>query len=83
MKTRFYKMRKGKWFCGVLAGLADSFHINLSLMRILFLLFSFMEYGIGFLIYLVLIFVLPYKEDLIEEAYGTGPRKRKNADKIR
>ena len=86
MKDKFYRLRKGKWLFGIIAGLADSFHLDVNLLRILFLLFCFWEYGIGILIYVILAWILPYKEDKIEaemrEAYGTGPRKRKEAEKI-
>ena len=33
----------------------------------------------GIIIYVILASILPVKEDIEEEMYGTGPRKRKEA----
>ena len=41
-----------------------------------------MNFGLGILIYVLLTMVMPYKEDLEEEMYGTGPRKIKEAEPI-
>lgn len=41
------------------------------------------NFGLGILIYILLAMVMPYKEDLEEEMYGTGPRKRKEAEAIK
>lgn len=79
METKFYKQRKNRLVAGVIAGLADKYGWNLALARVLAAL---LIYGTGFgvLLYILLAIFLPYKEDLLEERYGRGPRRRKDAD---
>ncbi|HER7020192.1 TPA: PspC domain-containing protein [Streptococcus pyogenes] len=79
METKFYKQRKNRLVAGVIAGLADKYGWDLALARVLAVL---LIYGTGFgvLLYILLAIFLPYKEDLLEERYGRGPRRRKDAD---
>ncbi|HEP1273366.1 TPA: PspC domain-containing protein [Streptococcus pyogenes] len=79
METKFYKQRKNRLVAGVIAGLADKYGWDLALSRVLAAL---LIYGTGFgvLLYILLAIFLPYKEDLLEERYGRGPRRRKDAD---
>ena len=82
MKVTFYKTKRNQLLTGVLAGLADRFKFDLSLIRFLYILFTIAAFGLGILIYIALSVLLPYKEDLEAEMYGTGPRKRKDAEPI-
>ena len=82
MKVNFYKTKRNRLLTGVLAGLADRFKFDLSLIRFLYILFTIASFGLGILIYIALSVLLPYKEDLEAEMYGTGPRKRKDAEPI-
>ncbi|HFS8517841.1 TPA: PspC domain-containing protein [Streptococcus pyogenes] len=79
METKFYKQRKNRLVAGVIAGLADKYGWDFALARVLAAL---LIYGTGFgvLLYILLAIFLPYKEDLLEERYGRGPRRRKDAD---
>ncbi|HER1635972.1 TPA: PspC domain-containing protein [Streptococcus pyogenes] len=79
METKFYKQRKNRLVAGVIAGLADKYGWDLALARVLAAL---LIYGTGFgvLLYILLAIFLPYKEDLLVERYGRGPRRRKDAD---
>ncbi|HES9303309.1 PspC domain-containing protein [Streptococcus pyogenes] len=81
METKFYKQRKNRLVAGVIAGLADKYGWDLALARVLAAL---LIYGTGFgvLLYILLAIFLPYKEDLLEERYGRGPRRRKDADAL-
>lgn len=83
METMFYKKRQGKMLEGVLAGLSDKFHWDVSLVRILFAIFMYFSFGFGLFLYIVLAIFLPYKEDIDKERYGTGPRKRKEAEPVK
>ncbi|HEK9073809.1 TPA: PspC domain-containing protein [Streptococcus equi subsp. zooepidemicus] len=79
MESKFYKQRKNKLVAGVVSGLADKYGWDLPLARVLAaLLIYFTRFGV--VIYILLAIFLPYKEDLIEERYGRGPRRRKDAD---
>ena len=75
MKTKFYKLRRNRVISGVLSGLADKFNFDLGLLRFLFIIFTVFNFGLGILIYILLAVVMPYKEDVEAEMYGTGPRK--------
>ena len=83
MKTKFYKLRRNSAVSGVLAGLSDKFGLDVGLVRFLFILFTIFNFGLGIIIYIILAAVMPYKEDVEEEMYGTGPRKRKEAEAIK
>lgn len=82
MGTKFYKLRRGKVISGVLAGLSDKYNWDLSITRILFGIFVYFSFGFAVFLYILLAVTLPYKEDLIEEEFGRGPRKRKDADVV-
>lgn len=82
MESTFYRKRQGKLLSGVLAGLSDKFRWDLALVRILAAIFFYFSKGFVLFLYLVLTIILPYKEDVEREAYGMGPRKRKEAQII-
>ena len=39
-------------------------------------------YDFGIVIYILLAIFLPYKEDITRDHYGTGPRRRKDAEVV-
>lgn len=61
---RAYRLRKGKVVGGVCAGIAEYFDIDPVLLRIGFAV-SFFVYGTGFLLYIILMIALPYKEEVM------------------
>ena len=70
MKTVLYKTRRNRLLAGVLAGLADKFKFDLSLIRFLYILFTISSFGFGVVIYISLAVLLPTKEDIEAEMYG-------------
>lgn len=78
MQPIFYKKHRGKLVSGVLAGLADKFQWDLSLVRILFAIFMYFSFGFGLFLYIILAIFLPYKED----ASYQKSRPRKSAKPI-
>lgn len=85
MNSKFYKMRRNRMISGVLAGLSglsDKWNFDVTLVRFLFAIFTVANFGIGVIIYIILASILPTKEDIEAEMYGTGPRKRKEAQAI-
>ena len=82
MNTKFYKMRRNRMVSGVLAGLSDKWNFDVTLVRFLFAIFTISNFGIGVIIYIILASILPTKEDIEAEMYGTGPRKIKEAQPI-
>ena len=82
MNRKFYKMRRNRMVSGVLAGLSDKWNFDVTLVRFLFAIFTISNFGIGVIIYIILASILPTKEEIEAEMYGTGPRKRKEAEAI-
>ena len=82
MNTKFYKMRRNRMVSGVLAGLSDKWKLDVTLVRFLFAIFTISNFGIGVIIYIILASILPTKEEIDAEMYGTGPRKIKEAQPI-
>ena len=82
MNTKFYEMRRNRMVSGVLAGLSDKWKLDVTLVRFLFAIFTISNFGIGVIIYIILASILPTKEEIDAEMYGTGPRKIKEAQPI-
>ena len=82
MNNKFYKMKRNSMVSGVLAGLSDKWNFDVTLVRLLFVIFTVANFGIGVIIYIILASILPTKEEIEAEMYGTGPRKRKEAEAI-
>lgn len=82
MNTKFYKMKRNSMVSGVLAGLSDKWNFDVTLVRFLFAIFTISNFGIGVIIYIILASILPTKEEIEAEMYGTGPCKRKDAEAI-
>ena len=69
---RLYKIPNGHMSPGVCTGLAAYFNVDVSLVRLAFLLFS-VFWGIGFVAYVLLIFLLPTARTPEEKAAAQGP----------
>jgi len=69
---RLYKIPNGHMSPGVCTGLAAYFNVDVSLVRLAFLLFS-VFWGIGFVAYVLLIFLLPTARTPAEKAAAQGP----------
>ena len=82
MNKNFYKMRRNRMISGVLAGLSDKWDLDVTLVRFIFAIFTIANFGLGIIIYIILASILPTKEDIEAEIYGTGPRKIKEAEPI-
>ena len=82
MNTKFYKMRRNRMVSGVLAGLSDKWDLDVTLVRFIYAIFTIANFGLGIIIYIILASILPTKEDIEAEMYGTGPRKMKQAEPI-
>ena len=82
MNKKFYKMRRNRMISGVLAGLSDRWDLDVTLVRFIFAIFTIANFGLGIIIYIILAYILPTKEDIEADMYGTGPRKMKEAEPI-
>ncbi len=59
MSKKLYRSRKEKILGGVCGGLAEYLEIDVSIIRVVYLLLLFS--GIGFIIYIIMWIVVPYK----------------------
>jgi phage shock protein PspC (stress-responsive transcriptional regulator) len=72
---RLFRIPPGEWIAGVCNGLAAYFSIDVTLVRILFVLFGLVTHGILILAYIALAIIMPIARtsDDLAEAHGTGP----------
>src|SRR5262252_2470340 len=79
-RRRLYQIREGSMISGVCMGLAEYTRIDVTLIRIMFVLFALMSGGWGILAYAVLMFVVPRvdtrAEAIAHDASGTMPPHR-------
>jgi len=71
---RLFQIRDGAMISGVCLGLSEYLHIDVTIIRILFVVFALASSGWGILAYGVLMFVLPRVETRAEAAGGTATR---------
>ena len=68
---KLYKSRTDKKISGVCGGLAAYFGIDVTLMRIVWILLGFFS-GIGIFIYILCAIVMPTEPDVIDYRNGSG-----------
>ena len=69
---RLYRIPQGEWLAGVCNGLAAYFNIDVSLVRILFVLLTILTHGLGVLVYIIMIFVVPVARTPKDYEYAAG-----------
>ncbi|RPI57557.1 MAG: PspC domain-containing protein, partial [Lysobacterales bacterium] len=72
---RLYRLREGQQFAGVCTGLAAYANVDVSIVRLIFILATVFSGGTLALVYLVLVFVMPLAQtdSEIAEAHGGNP----------
>lgn len=73
-QKKIFKSRTDKKIAGVCGGLADYFNISSTLIRLIFIILTFMGYGSMILVYFILSMVLSKEPRIIEN------RKKKNVN---
>jgi phage shock protein PspC (stress-responsive transcriptional regulator) len=69
---RLYQIREGSVFSGVCKGLAAYLNIDVSVIRILFIVLAVVTGGVWVLVYLVMMFVVPFAETSEQHAAAHG-----------
>jgi phage shock protein PspC (stress-responsive transcriptional regulator) len=69
---RLYQVREGAMISGVCVGLSEYMRIDVTLLRILFVIFAFVSSGWGILVYGMLMFILPNVATRAEAAAGSS-----------
>jgi len=67
---RLYQIREGAMISGVCVGLAEFLHVDVTIIRILFVIFALVSGGWGMLAYGVLMFLLPKVDTRAQAASG-------------
>jgi phage shock protein PspC (stress-responsive transcriptional regulator) len=69
---RLYQIREGAMISGLCAGLAAYFAVDVTWVRVAFVILAFVTRGVWLLVYGVLMFVIPYAETSEERAAASG-----------
>ena len=77
---RLFRIPQGEWIMGVCNGLAAYFNLDVTLVRILFVVLGLLTHGIWILAYVILSFVMPpaRTEDDVAQAHGETPLSAKD-----
>ena len=69
---RLYQIREGAMLSGVCTGIAAYLDIDVTVVRILFALFTLLTYGLGIAVYIVMALVVPFAHTDEEHAAASG-----------
>jgi phage shock protein PspC (stress-responsive transcriptional regulator) len=69
---RLYQIREGAMISGVCTGIAAYLDIDVTVVRILFALFTVLTYGLGVTVYIVMMLVVPFANTDEEHAAAAG-----------
>jgi phage shock protein PspC (stress-responsive transcriptional regulator) len=69
---RLYQIREGAMLSGVCTGIAAYLDIDVTVVRILFALFTLLTYGLGIAVYIVMALVVPFAHTGEEHAAASG-----------
>lgn len=63
---KLYKKDEGKTICGVCAGLAECLHMDVSVLRLIWVIVALLG-SLGFWLYIIAALILPWKDKAIVE----------------
>jgi phage shock protein PspC (stress-responsive transcriptional regulator) len=69
---RLYQIREGAMISGVCTGIAAYLDVDVTVVRILFGLFAVLTYGLGVVVYIAMMLVIPFANTSEEHAAATG-----------
>jgi phage shock protein PspC (stress-responsive transcriptional regulator) len=69
---RLYQIREGAMISGVCTGIAAYLDIDVTVVRILFALFTVLTYGLGIAVYIVMMLMIPFANTDEEHAAASG-----------
>jgi phage shock protein PspC (stress-responsive transcriptional regulator) len=68
LSSEWYRLREGKMVAGVCAGLADQFGVSVTALRLAVVILTFLGFGWGLLLYVVLWVIMPYRDGALPSA---------------
>lgn len=69
---RLYQIHEGAWISGVCTGLAAYFNVDVTLIRIAFVIVTIITHGIGILAYIIMAILIPYAHTSEQKAEARG-----------
>ena len=69
---RLYRIREGAMFAGVCAGLAAYFNIDVTLVRVIFVILAILTHGFWLLAYFIMMIVVPHADTAQQQAAAYG-----------
>lgn len=73
LTTEWKRARDGRMVAGVCAGLADQFGVSVTALRLAVVILTFIGFGWGLLIYVVLWVIMPYRDAGVPTQSGGTP----------
>jgi phage shock protein C len=70
---RLYRSRTDRQLSGICGGLADYLDCDSTLVRVAWVICTFLSAGLAILVYLALIFIIPYEDQLARRAKPVQP----------
>ena len=62
MEKKLRRSRNNQMISGVCAGLADFLSLDPTLVRVLYAIFSFISFGTGVILYIIMLAIMPVEE---------------------
>jgi phage shock protein PspC (stress-responsive transcriptional regulator) len=72
LTAEWCRVREGKMVAGVCAGLAEQFSISVTALRLAVVILTFLGFGWGLLMYVVLWVIMPYRPDALPSTRNSG-----------
>jgi len=76
LPKRLYRSRTNRMVAGVCGGLGDYANVDPVLVRLFFVILAFAN-GLGILLYLVAMVIIPEEPTVVAEPAGDAPKKEK------
>lgn len=64
---KLYKTKDGAMLGGVLKGFSEVYHMDVSTVRIIYVLLTFFIIGSPIIIYIILLLILPDKQEVLQQ----------------
>lgn len=78
--TKIYRSQSDRLLTGLLGGIAEHFHINSQILRIIFVVLSIFPGHLiaGLLVYLICLVIIPVKPNIYGGGQSTNRKNRRN-----
>lgn len=71
-EKKLYQIKDGAWISGVCNGLAAYFSVDVTIVRLIFVILTFLTHGVWILVYLIMMFAIPWARTPEQKAQARG-----------